>query len=101
MRGGIEAPNKYIQFLEMIQNKATHFVSNLKGRDGVTNVSLQRRRPMQRVEMLHNIMESSDPSVKELNNFIDTYFIEDCSQMRAKSHGQPLAIFSSRDTRFK
>ena len=29
--------NKYIQMLAMVQNKAVRFVSNLKGREGVTD----------------------------------------------------------------
>lgn len=96
---------KYIQLLEMVQNRATRFISNLKGRDGVTRekenlglVPLQERRKIQRIKTLHDILKSSDPSFKELNDFIDTCFKDDRPQTRAKSKGQPLAISTSRDT---
>ena len=95
---------KYIQLLEIVQNKATRFISNLKGRDGVTRekeqlglVSLQERRKMQRVKTLHTILESTDPSFKELNDFIDACFKDNRPQTRAKSKGKPLAISTSRD----
>ena len=76
--------NKYIQMLEMVQNKAARFVSNLKRRERVTNEKerlglepLQDRRKMQRIYTLHNIMGSKDTSLGELNDLINECFKED------------------------
>ena len=82
--------NKYIQMLEIVQNKAAHFVSNLKGREGVTNEKkqlgldpLQERLKMQRIKTLHNILGSKDTSLGELNDLINACFKEDRPQTRA------------------
>ena len=69
------AANKYIRMLEMVQNKAVRFVSNSKGREGVTDEKerlglepLQERRKMQRIKTLHNIMGWKNTSLGELND---------------------------------
>ena len=73
--------NKYIQMLEMVQNKAKRFLSNLKRRYGVTNEKewmglepLQERRKMQRMKTLHNIMGSKNIFLGELNDLINVCF---------------------------
>ena len=97
--------NKYIQMLEMVQNKAVRFVSDLKGREGVTDEKerlglepLQERRKMQRVKTtLHNIiMGSKDTSLGELNDLINECFKEDRPKTRAKVRGQPLGTRAER-----
>ena len=57
--------------LEVVPNKASRFVSNLKGREGVTNEKerlglepLQERRKMRRIKTLHNIMGLKDTFVR-------------------------------------
>ena len=89
--------------LEMVQNKAARFVSNLKRREGVTNEKerlglepLQEWRKMQIVKTLHNIMGSKDTSLGGLNDLINECFKEDRPQTRAKVRGQPLAIRAER-----
>ena len=95
--------NKYIQMHEIVQNKAAHFVSNLKGREGVTNEKkqlglepLQDRLKMQRIKTLHNIMGSKDTALGELNDLVNVCFKEDRPQTRANVRGQPLTIRAER-----
>ena len=56
----------------------------------------ERRKKMQRVKTLHNIMGSKDSSLGELNDLINECFKEDRPQTGAKVKGQPLAIRAER-----
>ena len=96
----------YVQLLEMVQNKAMCFISNLREREGVAQekeqlglVTLEECRTLfvQRVKSLHTIIKSTDPSLKELNDFVDTCFKDDRPQTWAKYKEQPLAISSNCD----
>ena len=86
--------------LEMVQNQATRFISNLKGREGVTDAKeklglkpLQERRQSQRLSLLMRILskEESHPALcSSYDDLMDrpSNFI----QTRAQSRGLPTSI---------
>lgn len=93
-----------INLLESLQNKATRFNFNLKGRHGVTKKSeslelesLQSRRKAQRFKTFYKILENPESTpLKELNQLINSCFNSNRPDTRAKSQGLPLALASSK-----
>ena len=97
----LDKPNT--QMLEMVQNRANPFISNLEERNGLTREKAQfkKKRRMQKMKTLLNVMESRDFFFLQKYIFLLTCVLKRIVNTRVEVKGLYFAIALNRDAFLK